>query len=49
MCIDSTFIFTVMDALTEDVTDGSLIELLYAYDLALCGESLNEVMGKYGR
>ena len=29
--------------------DGSLIELLYADDLVLCGESLNEVMHKYGR
>ena len=39
----------VMDVLTEDVRDGSLMELLYADHLALCGESLNEVMGKYGR
>ena len=39
----------VMDVLTEDVRDGSLMELLYADDLALCGESLNEVKGKYGR
>ena len=39
----------VMDVLTEDVRDGSLMELLYADDLALCGESLNEVMEKYGR
>ena len=29
--------------------DGSLMELLYADDLVLCGESLNEVMDKYGR
>ena len=36
-----------MDVLTEDVSDGSLMELLYAGDLALCGESLNEVMNKY--
>ena len=35
--------------LTEDARDGSLIELLYAEDLVLCGESLNEVMDKYGR
>ena len=35
----------VMDVLTEDV---SLMEFLYA-DLVLCGESLNEVMRKYGR
>ena len=39
----------VMDVLTEDVRDGSLMELLYADDLILCGESLNEVMDKYGR
>ena len=31
----------VMDVLTEDVRDGSLMELLYADDLVLCGESLN--------
>ena len=28
---------TVMDVLTEYVRDGSLIELLYADDLVLCG------------
>ena len=39
----------VMDVLTEDVRDGSLKELLYADDLVLYGESLNEVMDKYGR
>ena len=39
----------VMDVLTDDVRDGSLMELLYAHDLALCGESLNGVMDKYGR
>ena len=39
----------VMDVLTEDVTDGSLMELLYANNLVLCGESLNEVIDKYGR
>ena len=38
-----------MDVLTEDVRDGSLMELLYADDLVLCGESLNKVMDKYGR
>ena len=32
-----------MDVLTEDLRDGSLMGLLYADDLALCGESLNEV------
>ena len=31
----------VMDVLTEDVRDGSLMELLYADGLVLCGESLN--------
>ena len=39
----------VMDVLTEDVRDGSLMELLYADDLVLCGESLNDVMDKYRR
>ena len=29
--------------------DGSLMELLYADDLVLCGESLNKVMDKYRR
>ena len=38
----------VMDVLT-DVRNGSLMELLYANDLVLRGESLNKVMGKYGR
>ena len=37
-----------MDVL-RDVRYGSLMELLYANDLVLCGESLNEVMAKYGR
>ena len=37
----------VMDVLTEDVRGGSLMELLYADYLVLCGESLNEVMDKY--
>ena len=46
----SPFLFImVMDVLTEYVRDGSLMELLYADDLVLCGESLNEVMDKYGR
>ena len=40
---------TVMDVLIEDVRNGSLMELLYADDLVLCGESLCEVMDKYGR
>ena len=38
----------VMDVLTEDMRDGPLMELLYADDLVLCGESLNKVMDKYG-
>ena len=46
----SPFLFImVMDVLTEYVRDGSLMELFYADDLVLCGESLNEVMDKYGR
>ena len=39
----------VMDVLTEGVRDSSLMELLFPDDLVLCGESLNVVMGKYGR
>ena len=39
----------VIDVLTEDVRDGSLMELLYADDLFLCGESLNEIMDKCWR
>ena len=39
----------LMDALAEDVSDGSLIELFYAGNLVFCGESLNKVMDKYGR
>ena len=46
----SPFLFImVMDVVTEDVRDGSLMELLYADDLVLCGESLNLVMDKDGR
>ena len=46
----SPFLFImVMDVLTEDVRNASLMELLYADDLVLGGESLNEVMDKYGR
>ena len=37
-----------MDVLTEDVRNGSLMELLYADDLVLCGKSLNEFIDKYG-
>ena len=38
-----------MDILTDDVTYSSLMELLYVDNLVLWGESLNEVMDKYGR
>ena len=38
-----------MDVLTEDVRAGSLMELLYADNIALRGESLNEVLDKYVR
>ena len=38
-----------MDALTKDVRDGSLMELLYADDLVLWKKSLNDVMDKYKR
>ena len=36
-----------MDVLTEDVKDGSLMQLLYTYSYALSGEYLDEAMGKY--
>ena len=39
----------VIDDLTENVKDGSLMELLYADNLVLCGELLNAVIKKYGR
>ena len=38
----------VMDALTENVRNGSLMKLLQAEDLVLCGESLNEDMVSMG-
>ena len=38
----------VMDVMAE-VKDVSLMQLLYADNLVLCGKSLNEVMYKYGR
>ena len=38
----------VMDVLTEDVRDGSLMELLHADKLVLYQQSLKEVMDKYG-
>ena len=42
-------VIMVMDVLTENVRDSSLMEFLYAEDLFLRGESLDEVMDKYGR
>ena len=36
----------VMDVLTEDVSYGSLMALLYAGDPVFCGESLIEVIDK---
>ena len=39
----------VIDVLTEDVRGDLLMELLYADDFVLCGESLNDVMDKYKR
>ena len=38
---------TVMDVLTKDMRDRSLMELLCADDLVLCGESLNDFTDKY--
>ena len=40
---------TVMVVLTEDMRDGSLIELLYTDDLVLCGEPLLEMEKCSGR
>ena len=42
-------VIIVMDVLTKGARDGSLMELLYADDLVLRRESLNEVMDKYAR
>ena len=43
----STLLFViVMYVLTQDVTDGLLIEWLHADNLGLSGESLGEIMGK---
>ena len=47
--LTSLLFIMVMVVLTEGVRDGSLMELLYADDLGLWGESINEVMDKYGR
>ena len=46
----SPFLFNMLiDVLTENVSNGSLMDLLYADGLVLCGESLNEVTDKYVR
>ena len=45
----SCLFIMIMDVLTEGVRNGSLMDLLSAGDLILCGESLNEVTGKYRR
>ena len=37
----------VIDVLTEDVRDGSLMELLHGDDLVLRRKSLDEIMEKY--
>ena len=42
--LSSLLFITVADVLTEDVRDGLLLELLYADDLILCDESVEEVM-----
>ena len=47
--LNPLFFIMVMDVLTEDERDNSSIELLHAEDLVLCGESLDEVMDKYGQ
>ena len=39
----------VMDVLTEDVRDVSLVEMMHAEKIFLCGKLLNEVMINYGR
>ena len=38
----------VMDVLRENIRDGFLLEL-YADDLVLCDESVEEAMEKYGK
>ena len=47
--LNPLLLIMVMNVLTEDVRDGPLMELLYADDLALCGESLDGLMYKYGQ
>ena len=48
VCFESTFIYHGNEC---SATPGCnwLMELLYADDLVLCGESLNEIRDKYGR
>ena len=46
---ESTFIYHGNGCSDRRCGDGSLMELLYADNLVLCGESLDEVMGKYRR
>ena len=38
---------TIMDYLTEEVRDGSILEMLYVDDIALAAETPEEVMRKY--
>ena len=40
---------SVIDVLTEDLKEGSLMELLHANNLALRGKHLNDIMGQYLR
>ena len=44
----SPFLFIIVIDFLKDVRYGSLMELLYADDLVLCAEPLDEVMNKYG-
>ena len=46
--LSSLLFILVIDVLTEDLRDDSLMELLYADDLVLCGESLNEAWASMG-
>ena len=40
---------SVIDVLTEDLKEGSLMELLHANNLALRGKHLDDIMGQYLR
>ena len=44
----SPFLFIIVIDFLKDVRYGSLMELLYADDLVLCAEPLDEVMNEYG-